>query len=73
MTLAKAGQICNVCQPNALMTLKEYLTDYASEQTKAVGEALIAEELQHIKHDTIREKTMENLAAIERGERDFRF
>lgn len=73
MTLAKAGQICNVCQPNALMTLKEYLTDYASEETRAAGEALIAREIEHIKHDTIRAKTIENLAAIERGERDFRF
>lgn len=73
MTLAKAGQICNVCQPNALMTLKEYLMDYASAQTRAVGEKLIGQELQHISNATIREKTIANLAKIEQGERDFRF
>lgn len=73
MTLAKAGQICNVCQPNALMTLKEYLMDYASEHTRAVGEKLIEQELRQITNDTIREKTIANLAAIEHGERDFRF
>ncbi len=73
MTLAKAGQICNVCQPNALMTLKEYLMDYASAETRAAGEKLIEQELQHISNATIREKTIANLAAIEQGERDFRF
>lgn len=44
MSLCKSGQIQNCCQPNALMTLKEYLMDYASPETKKIGEKLISEE-----------------------------
>lgn len=73
MQLAKAGQICNVCQPNALMTLKEYIQDYASEDTKKYAELLIENEVPNIKNDIIREKTIANLQAIANGERDFRF
>lgn len=51
MTLCKSGQILNCCHPNALMTLKEYLMDYASEETKAIGEALIAAELGKIPNE----------------------
>lgn len=74
MELCKSGQIQNCCQPNALMTLKEYLTDYASEETKAVGEGLIATELQTIPKEKVRQIVEENLRAIaEDNRRDFRF
>ena len=51
MQLVKSGQIANCCQPNALMTLKEYLEDYASEDTRRKGERAILEELNHIGSD----------------------
>ena len=73
MSLLKSGQIVNCCQPNALMTLKEYLTDYASEDTRKKGEALIARELKCITSDKIRQRTEQNLKEIEHGTRDFRF
>lgn len=73
MQLAKAGQICNVCQPNALMTLKEYVIDYASDETKDFAEKLIQQEIPKIKNEKIRAKTIENLKEIENGKRDFRF
>lgn len=73
MKLVKSGQIANCCQPNALMTLKEYLTDYASEDTRKKGEALIARELKRITSDKIRQRTEQNLKEIEHGTRDFRF
>ena len=73
MPLAKSGAIQNCCQPNALMTLKEYLTDYASEQTRLDGEALIQKELQNIPNENVRRITIENLKKIGNGERDFRF
>ena len=69
MTLLKAGQISNCCHPNALLTLK----DYASEKTRAAGEALIQKELENIPNVTVREKTTEYIEAIENGNRDFRF
>ena len=73
MSLCKSGQIQNCCHPNALMTLKEYLIDYASEDTKAIGEALIEAELKNIPKEKVREICKENLAKIEKGIRDFRF
>ena len=73
MQLAKSGQICNVCQPNALLTLEEYLQDYASPETAELGTALIEEELSAIKNSKAKEKTTEYLEKIRRGERDFRF
>ncbi|WP_093989206.1 [FeFe] hydrogenase H-cluster radical SAM maturase HydG [Massiliimalia timonensis] len=73
MQLAKTGQICNVCQPNALMTLKEYVIDYASEETRRFAEELIEKEIPKIKNEKIRAKTIENLKQIEEGKRDFRF
>ena len=73
MRLAKTGQICNVCQPNALMTLKEYAIDYASEETRRFADQVIENEIGKIKNDKIREKTIENLRLIEQGQRDFRF
>lgn len=73
MTLCKSGQIQNCCHPNALMTLKEYLMDYASEDTKKVGEKLILKEIDNIPKEKVREIVKENLTNIENGKRDFRF
>lgn len=73
MRLAKTGQISNCCQPNALMTLKEYLEDYASADTKTKGEAVIAAELPRIEKEHAREIAIKNLTCIEEGQRDFRF
>ena len=73
MTLCKNGQIQNCCHPNALMTLKEYLMDYASEDTRAVGEKLIAKEIEKIPNDKVKEIAKNNLKNIESGKRDFRF
>jgi 2-iminoacetate synthase len=73
MSLCKAGQIQNCCHPNALMTLKEYLMDYASEETKAIGEVLIESELKNIPKDKVREVCKDHLEKIEKGIRDFRF
>ena len=72
MSLCKSGQIQNCCHPNALMTLKEFLTDYAAPDTKAVGEKLIQNELPNIPNPKVRELVMRHLADIEHGERDFR-
>lgn len=73
MSLCKSGQIQNCCHPNALMTLKEYLMDYASEDTRAIGEALIEAELNNIPKEKVRDICKENLMNIENGIRDFRF
>ena len=74
MSLCKSGQIQNCCQPNALMTLKEYLTDYASPATKEVGEKLILKELEQIPNENVRAIVIDHLRAIEEeNRRDFRF
>ena len=73
MQLVKTGQIANCCQPNALMTLKEYLEDYALDKTKAEGEKVIKEQLEKIPNEKVRKIVIENLKNIEEGKRDFRF
>ena len=73
MSLCKSGQINNCCLPNALMTLKEYLMDYASPETKEIGEKLIASQLGDIPRERTREIVTERLQRIAAGERDFRF
>lgn len=73
MSLCKSGQIQNCCHPNALMTLKEYLMDYASEDTKKIGEALIQAELSNIPKEKVREICADHLKKIEEEIRDFRF
>lgn len=74
MELCKKGQIQNCCHPNALMTLKEYLMDYASPATKAIGDALIAKEVHNVPNDKARSIVLENLRLIEENNRrDFRF
>ena len=73
MSLCKSGKISLCCTPNALMTLKEYLMDYASPATRAEGERMIAASLKDIPEGRVRDVTVERLARIEAGERDFRF
>ena len=73
MSLVKSGQIANCCHPNALMTLKEYLEDYASPDTKAKGETLIAREIPNIPNLKARAVALEHLTDITGGKRDFRF
>lgn len=73
MKLLKSRQIVNCCHPNALMTLKEYLEDYASPKTKEIGEALIQKELNVITNPKVKEKAAEYIANIHNGQRDFRF
>lgn len=73
MSLAKSGQIVNCCQPNALMTLKEYLEDYASEDTKEKGEEVIAKEIPRITNEKVRGIAIDHLAELADGKRDFRF
>lgn len=73
MALCKSKQIQNCCHPNALMTLKEFLEDYASEETKKVGEQLILKEIENIGKDKVKDIVRERLVKIENGDRDFRF
>ncbi len=74
MSLCKTGQILNCCHPNALMTLSEYLEDYASDATKAVGYDMVERELTRIPKDKVRKIAEDNIAAIKASNRrDFRF
>ena len=73
MALCKVGQIQNCCHPNALLTLQEYLQDYASPETRKIGEALIDREILKVPDEKRREKAMGYLDKIRNGERDFRF
>ncbi|MCM1299392.1 MAG: [FeFe] hydrogenase H-cluster radical SAM maturase HydG [Firmicutes bacterium] len=74
MSLCKSGQIQNCCHPNALMTLKEYLMDYASPKTREIGEDLIKKELNNIPKEKVRNIAENYLKEIEtEGKRDFRF
>jgi len=73
MKLVKSGQIANCCHPNALMTLREYLDDYASDDTKEKGMAMIEKELDNIPNEKVKAITKERLTSIDDGKRDFRF
>lgn len=73
MQLVKSGQIANCCQPNALMTLKEYLEDYATEDTKKKGELLIDKEVEKISNEKVKKIVKEHLSDLKEGKRDFRF
>ena len=73
MSLCKSGQIQNCCHPNALMTLTEFLLDYASEDTRAIGEAMIEREIGNIPKEKVQQIVRERLVKIEAGDRDFRF
>ena len=73
MSLCKSGQIQNCCHSNALMTLKEYLEDYASDDTKKIGEELIAKEVENIPNEKVKAIVIDYLNNIHKGKRDFRF
>lgn len=73
MSLCKSGQIQNCCHPNALMTLEEYLVDYASPETEELGRRLIQDELKNIPNEKVRQIVVERLDRIKHGDRDFRF
>ncbi len=73
MALCKNMQILNCCHPNALMTLKEYLEDYASEETKKLGMELIGRELEKITNPKVKQTAYEHIHDISEGKRDFRF
>lgn len=73
MSLCKTGQIQNCCLPNALMTLQEYLEDYASDDTKETGRELVIKEIGNIPDSKVKEIVLKNLENIRNGMRDFRF
>ena len=73
MSLCKSGQIQNCCLPNALLTLQEYLEDYASPRTRRGGEEMIRRQLTEIGSDKVRALTKERLGLTKRGQRDFYF
>jgi 2-iminoacetate synthase len=73
MELCKAGKIGDICTPNALMTLKEYLMDFASEDTVVKGNALIEKELAKISNQRVREIAAQHITEIAGGKRDFYF
>ncbi|MCX7966440.1 MAG: [FeFe] hydrogenase H-cluster radical SAM maturase HydG [Syntrophorhabdaceae bacterium] len=73
MSLAKTGEIQNICQPNAILTFKEFLLDYATDETKKVGEKTIEEHLKQIPNEKVRKETIERLKRLEKGERDLYF
>ncbi|MBQ1334503.1 MAG: [Clostridia bacterium] len=73
MKLLKSNQIQNCCHPNALMTLKEYMEDYASPETKAIADKLIIDETKNVPNENVRRIVLDNLKKIEAGSRDFRF
>ena len=73
MRLVKSGAIANVCQPNALMTLKEYLEDYASGDTKKHGERMISDGVETLRNPDVKRIVREHLSELNQGKRDFRF
>lgn len=73
MEICKGLQIHNFCHPNAILTLKEYLEDYASSETQKVGDELIAKEVPTIENENIKKIVIEDLKKIEAGERNFKF
>lgn len=73
MEICKEKQILNFCHPNAIMTLKEYLEDYASPETQKAGDRLIKNEINKIENNNIKNTVKENLEKIQDGERDFNF
>lgn len=73
MSLAKTGEIHNCCQPNALMTLREYANDYANPHTRELAYQMIKNEIPKIENKEVREVVLKNLVCLDKGERDFRF
>lgn len=73
MDIAKPGEIHNFCRPNAILTLKEYLEDYAKDRTKAKGLKIIDKYVERIPSNTIKQQTIKKLSEIEKGQRDLYF
>jgi 2-iminoacetate synthase len=73
MALAKTGEIQNICQPNAILTFKEFLLDYASERTKKVGEEALLRHLESVPNVKLRDEVRRRLERLEAGERDLYF
>jgi 2-iminoacetate synthase len=73
MQFAKSGQIHNLCYPNALMTFKEYLEDYADEELYKIGHKVIEENIENIPNEKMRQQTKERIEKIAQGERDLFF
>lgn len=73
MKICKSGKIQDCCTPNAILTLKEYLLDYAAPATKALGDKLIAQEIDKFDNPALKEAVLEDLSRLEAGERDLRF
>jgi 2-iminoacetate synthase len=73
MSLAKTGKIQNVCQPNAILTFKEFLLDYASPETRLAGERAIRKHLDRIGDPEVKQETLKRLAKLEEGTRDLYF
>lgn len=73
MKICKSGKIQDCCTPNAILTLKEYLLDYASPQTRELGGKLILSEIEKIQNEKLREALARDLEKLEKGERDLRF
>lgn len=73
MSMAKTGDIQDKCLPNAILTLKEYLLDYADEETREIGEKTIIKSLNNISSEKVRNLTCEALKRTENGKRDLRF
>lgn len=73
MALAKTGEIKNICQPNAILTFKEYLLDYANPTLKTIGEQTIQKHLQEMPNMAIKKMTQQRLLLLETGERDLFF
>jgi 2-iminoacetate synthase len=73
MAYAKPGEIHNYCLPNALLTFEEYLLDYASEETRKVGEKLIEDNIAAMNGSGLAKTLRERIAAIKAGQRDLYF
>lgn len=73
MRLVKSGAIADVCHPNALITLKEYLEDYALPDTKAKGETVIKNEVDNLRNAKVKEVVIKHIDKMNSGQRDFRF
>ena len=72
MSIAKEGKVHQFCIPNAILTFKEYLLDYASEETRKIGEELIGQQIENVP-ENVRPVLRKRLEAIENGARDLRF
>ncbi|EGT3615919.1 [FeFe] hydrogenase H-cluster radical SAM maturase HydG [Clostridium perfringens] len=73
MSIVKSGELDKICEANALITLKEFIDDYGTDQTREIGNALIKKSLNDIKNETFRKAVEEKINKISKGTRDLRF